>query len=102
MGTNLHRIEIVAAVTMAMIFFGSACKAQHSKDLDGICDYKKVAKEEVDRKFSFYRIDRRERITHSGKYVVVDYPLPPHMAGGTPVIRIEKKSCKVVASHGTQ
>ena len=65
------------------------------------CDFMKVANDYIAKRYpSFDSSGLRPVVSERGGLWEVTYELPPGMLGGTPIVTIDKRTCKVVrASH---
>jgi NTF2 fold immunity protein len=67
------------------------------------CEFQKIAEDHIQSRWpEFDRAGKTLIISESEDVWEITYELPPDMLGGTPVIVIDKSTCKIIRSYITQ
>ncbi len=99
-------IGFVAAASLLLAFFamigGWGFDSSQDAAMAAKCDYATVARAATRKAYPDYDTNRRIALIDRGAHVEMHYPWPEGILGGSPIIHIEKETCRVTAISRTQ
>jgi hypothetical protein len=94
---RLARFTVVIAIIVSLELIGRQAMPQPG------CDFMKMAQAHIAKQFPFFDpAGLKPFISDSGNLWELTYELPRGTLGGTPIITIDKRTCRVIRAEHSQ